>query len=130
MPRADGLGQEVIRSAFQDFVLLFRIGVAGQEHDRHVQQVRPLANLHGQGHAVLAGHVQVHQHQVGLEALDGLQYAFGLHFHFGQHAGAMQHALCEQSLAAVVFNHQDTERCGFHSPGHAVGGLGGKGGFK
>ena len=110
MTRADWFGQEIIGAAFQHFVLALRVRVAGQEHDRQVQQVRSLANLHGQGHAVLARHVQIHQDQVGLETFDGRDHPGRRHLHFGQHAGAVQHALREQGLAAVVLNDQDAER--------------------
>ena len=108
--RTDRFGQEVIGAAFQHFVLALRVRVAGQEYDRQVQQVRTLADLQGQGHAVLPRHVQVHQDQVRPEAFDGRDHPGRCHLHFGQHPGAVQHALREQRLAAVVFHDQDAER--------------------
>jgi hypothetical protein len=108
--RSDGLGQEIIGAAFEHFVFALGIGIAGQEHDGQVQEIGALANLHGQRHAVPSRHVQVHQHQIGLETFDCRQHRIGRHFHFGLHARAVQHALGEKRLAAVVLDDKDPER--------------------
>ena len=69
----DRLVEEIVGAAFQHLELALRVRVAGQEHDRQVQVFGLLAQQHGQRHAVLARHVQVHQHQVGAEAAHRVQ---------------------------------------------------------
>ncbi|MDR6138937.1 hypothetical protein QE438_002241 [Pseudoxanthomonas sp. SORGH_AS 997] len=108
--RADRLVQEVVGAAVQRVVLAFRIRIAGEEDDRQVQVLGALADGHRQRHAVLAGHVQVHQQQVRHEALDAVDDLVGLHLHFGQHARAVQHALGEQRLRAVILDDQHAIR--------------------
>ena len=110
----DRLVEEVVGTAFEHLELALRIRIAGQEHDRQVQVFRLLPQQHGQRHAVLAGHVQVHQHQVGAEAAHRVEQPVGLHLHLGLHAGPVQHALREQRLAAVVFDDKNGGRAGGH----------------
>ena len=104
--RPDRLGQEVVGAAFEHFELAFRIRIAGEKHDRQQLERRLLADQCGQAHAILAGHVQVHQDQVRVEAGDRVDHPVRLHLHLGLHPGPVQHALGEQGLGAVVLHDQ------------------------
>ena len=68
-----------------------------------------LADQRGQLDAVGAGHVEVHQHQVGAELLERRHHVHGVDHHQRIHAGVAQDALGEQRLAAVVLDDEDAE---------------------
>ena len=60
-------------------------------------------------------HVQVHQDQVGVEAVQGFQNVQRVEHHVGLHAGVAQDAFGEQGLVAVVFDDKHAE--GFAAAG-------------
>jgi hypothetical protein len=105
----DRLGQEVVTADAQCLVMLVLIALAGQEHDRRVQELVPFADQGGEFGAVALRHVEVHQHQIGPEALQRRHHVEGLGDHQRLHPGIAQDRLGEQCLRAVVFHHQDAE---------------------
>ena len=121
--RAHRFEDVVIATVFQCLQLPIRILVAGQEHHRHLREARMFADLHGQAGAAGTGHVQIHQHQVGIEALHRRHHLFGHGDDFGLHAGTAQDGLGEQGLAAVVLDDQDAVRqiCGCVGHGNRRG---------
>jgi hypothetical protein len=79
--RPDRLGEEVVAAGLDRVELHVVAALAGQEHDRRVQEDVLLADQRGQLDAARAGHVQVHQHQVGAELLHRRHYVERLEHH-------------------------------------------------
>ena len=70
-------------------------------------EARVFADLRGQGGTTGAGHVQVHQYQVGREQFQRRHHACGFGHHFGHHPGPAQDRLGEDRLAAIVLDDQN-----------------------
>jgi hypothetical protein len=126
--RTDRLAEEVVGARLQDLVLLLRVRVAGQEHDRGVQEGLVLADQHRQFGARQSRHVQVHQHQVRPEPGHGLQHVVGFGRDQRLDPRAVEHALGEQRLGTVVLDDQHPVRR-LAGGGGDVGGFGDVGGI-
>ena len=105
--RAHRLEDEIVGAQFEHFQLALRVLVAGQEHHGGLLEARMFADLHREGGAAGARHVQVHQHQVRRELLHRGHHAFGRGDDLRQHARAAQDRFREQRLAAVILDDHD-----------------------
>ena len=108
--RPHRLENEIIAPLVEHFQLALGILIAGQEHNRGVRKLRVLANLRGQRGATGAGHMQIHQHQIGDEALQCFHHALGNGDHLRLHPGTAQNGFGKHRLAAVILDNQDAIR--------------------
>jgi hypothetical protein len=107
--RPNWFTQEIVAAGVDRVELQVLAVLAGQEHDRGVRERILLADERGQLDAVGAGHVEVHQDQVGPELLQRRHDVERVDHHQRVHAGIAQDALGEQGLAAVVLDDEDAE---------------------
>jgi len=109
VPRANGLLQEIVGAEFEHFELLVRVRVAGEEHDRRMQEGFVRADHRREVRARQARHVQVHQHEVGRGAHHHVDHVGRIGGDDRFDARAVEHAFGEQRLRAVVFDDQHAE---------------------
>ena len=110
MLRADRLGQEIVAARVQRFEMLVGIVLAGEEHDRRRDERLALADQRGQLHAVDVGHVQIHQDQLGPEAIELVERGQPFGDRERLHAGLAQDRFGEERLRAIVLDDHDAKR--------------------
>jgi len=105
------LGDEIIAAGIQRGVLAIGVRIAGKKHDGCGHESLALTDQRGQLEAIGAGHVDVHQDQVGLEAFQLVQRGQRLDHGARMHAGPAQHGFGEGGLGGIVVDHQHAVGC-------------------
>ncbi len=106
--RPDRLGEEVVAAGVERREMLFFVLFAREEDDRYADEAFPLADDRRELHTVHVGHVKVHQDQIGLELVEYREHPQGIGLGARLEPGVAQDRLREESLGAIVFDHQHT----------------------
>ncbi len=105
-----GLVRKSSPPAGQRLEARFGVLIAGQEHHRGAGGFRLGAQRSNQRQAVHPGHVQVHQHDFGMEIDEGRQCSLRISVQTGFDTRMAQHAFAEHRLAAIVVDNHGAQR--------------------
>ncbi len=112
--------QKVIRARLHGLLLTIHARLSGQKYNRQAEILRILPNHPRHFQAGILGHVQIHQHQLGLVFRQILQRLFRITQTDGIHAGHIQALSVMLRQHLVVIHHQNTIRGCVTTVGHAI----------